>query len=141
MTGLVAPLTADPPAHDVPFWSYQDVLVVFAMIALPCLVFAMLLTKGLLALIHASAFDKGVQVLSAQFLWYVLSLGTLYFLLKIKYGRPFWRSLGWVKASGLFNCLFFGPLIAITCGVLGTLLRAPEIRNPFVELMGNRISI
>ncbi len=45
---------------------------------------------------------KAPELLAAQFLGYGFWFGFLYLLLKLKYDRPFWESLGWVRFGERF---------------------------------------
>jgi membrane protease YdiL (CAAX protease family) len=126
-----------PPTthHPPPFWSYQDLLF-FISLCFPSLLIAILIVRAFAAL---TPLGKPFQGLLAQLIWYALVFGSLYALLRVRYGQPFWRSLGWkFPARGAAASLFAGPLLAISIGYLGFVLRTPEIQLPFQQMFEDR---
>jgi hypothetical protein len=66
----------------------------------------------------------------------------LYALLRLRYGQPFWRSLGWkFRFRGAVPIFLGGPLLAIAVSLLGSILRAPEIPNPFEQMLQDRATL
>jgi len=108
------------PERENPFWSYED-LALFVGALVPCAAVA-------LAIASVIRFpSRGVQNVVFQFLFYLLTLGVLYFLIGRRYDRPMWRSLGWTfHFRGAWICAVAGPPLAIGLAALGGLLRAPE---------------
>ncbi len=137
-----APLAPDNPPPREPFWGYDD-LAVFLGLGLPLLLVSMLLMKLAAPLAHRLAIGDTAAMLLAQFVWYALWLGALKLLLALRYGRPFWRSLAWVRPpAGLWLPFFAGPVLALATGGLGLLLRAPRIElAPLEGLLANRASL
>jgi membrane protease YdiL (CAAX protease family) len=126
---------APPPSETVPFWNYQD-LVMFLAFALPSLVIAAFAVQ---ALPFTRSYGKAFQGLLAQLIWYILVFGALYLMLRGRYHRPFWRSLGWqFPFHGMAITLFGGPLLAFGIGYLGYILRTPEVATPFRQMVANR---
>ena len=74
-----------------------------------------------------------------QSVWYFLVFGSLAALFRIRYDRPFWRSLGWrpLSFSAAAGAILAGPLLAVSVGLLGSALRTPEINLPFEEMLGS----
>lgn len=135
---LPAP-SADRSARE-PFWGYEDVLI-FAALALPSLLFAALLSQAVF-LILGLAPPKAVKVLIPQFLGYGFLFAALYLLLRLKYGRPFWTSLGFViPRHGMTASLMYGPVVAFSIAILGALIRTPQIDMPIRELLSDNVSI
>jgi membrane protease YdiL (CAAX protease family) len=136
---LAYPAPSPPPAPPrQPFWDYQD-LAVFAGLAFPSLIFALLAVKGFSRFVHIG---KPAEVLLAQLLWYALVFGALYLLLRMRYGQPFWRSLGWAHPWRGANLAFFaGPFLAIGIGLLGYFIRTPQIEMPFKQMFEDRLTI
>jgi len=129
-----------PPAAQAswPFWNYQDLLF-FLSLCLPALLVAVLMVRGLSLAVRTS---KPFQGLLAQLIWYVLVFGALYLLLRLRYGQPFWRSLGWkFPVRGALRSAFAGPLLAIAVGYLGYILRTPETEPPFQQMFTDRATI
>jgi membrane protease YdiL (CAAX protease family) len=118
-----------------PFWNYQDFLLF--------VVFAFLLLIAVATIVQALPFSrtygKAFQGLLAQLIWYALVFTALYWMLKLRYGRPFWQSLGWrFPFQGMTMMLFGGPLLAVGIGYIGFLLRTPDVPTPFRQMLANR---
>lgn len=131
---------APPPAPSPqpPFWSYVD-LAFFVSLLLPSLLVAALLVKAFSSFVP---FGKPFQALLGQLIAYGLIFGSLYFLLRLRYGQPFWRSLGWtIPVAGVTASFMAGPVLAITIGLLGNVLRTPEIALPFQQMLDNRATV
>lgn len=127
-----------PRERSNPFWSYLD-LALFISLAFPSMLAAVLLVK---LFGFAIPFGRPFQGLLAQLVWYGLIFSVLYFLLKTRYGAPFWRSLGWrFPFPGAALALFAGPFLAISIGVIGYLIRTPIIKMPFEQMLNNRPTI
>jgi membrane protease YdiL (CAAX protease family) len=125
------------PNPRSPFWDYQDLLF-FVSLCLPSLLVSMLLVR----FIAPASLGKPFQGMLGQLVWYVLIFGSLYGLLRIRYDRPFWRSLGWrFPFRGMGLTLFGGPLLAFGVAILGYVLRTPDIPMPFRQMLGNRPTI
>jgi hypothetical protein len=63
-------------------------------------------------------------------------------ILRLRYGRPFWQSLGWVRARyPFFVYASWGFAIAIVSAGLTALLPRTHIKVPLEELLGDRSSI
>ncbi|HTS51195.1 MAG TPA: type II CAAX endopeptidase family protein [Bryobacteraceae bacterium] len=126
-----APQQTEPP----PFWNYQD-FVLFLAFAFPFLIISVVVVQ---ALPGTRVYGRAFQGLLAQLIWYALVFGALYLMLRIRYGQPFWRSLGWrFPFQGMAVILFGGPLLAVGLGIVGVLLRTPEIQTPFQQMLNNR---
>ncbi len=125
-----------------PYWSYQDVFLL-AGLALPALAVAALTIDRVFRFFTSAAPGQLPQLLLAQFTGYALLLIALYALLKLRYGRPFWRSLGWVRPRPgvLLSCFAWGPLLALSISLLGVILRTPQMDMPIKRLLESRDSI
>ena len=139
-------LPPEPPVADEapvssqrwPFWTYQD-LAIFISLAFPSLIVSVMAVR---ALVRFWPVGKAFEALLAQLIWYVLVFSVLYFLLRLRYGQPFWRSLGWVAPFRGANLSFLaGPFLAIGIGYLGYLIRTPEIQAPFQQMLEDRPTI
>lgn len=122
-----------------PFWTYGD-LIFFIALCFPCLLVSMLIVAGLAFFRAGTAFQ---QLLLLQLIWYVLVFGSLCALLRLRYHRPFWRSLGWNPLSISAATLSFlgGPLLAAALGFFGYVMRTPEIPLPFQQLISDRTTM
>ncbi len=115
-----------------PFWGYEDVAL-FIGSFVPAYAIAIAAVWPF----HFRA--EGVRTIVSQMILYTVLLGSLYFILSVKYSRPLWRSLGWnfrfppVWMAG-------GPPLAIGLAVFAAGLRAPP--EPLIEnLITNRASL
>src|SRR5260370_41724747 len=100
----------------------------------------MLAAFGILKLLmHMSPFlkfGKEPEALVGQFIWYVLLFSALYALLHLRYGRPFWLSMGWTYPQpALWLSIPGGVALAFLLAVLGRLLRAQDVQLPFDEFL------
>lgn len=124
--------------QESPFWSWQDVLL-FTGLAVPCLLAGAVAAVGLGALSPAM---KAAQAWTSMLVFYVLWFSGLYVLLKTRYDRPFWQSLGWVvPARGTLASLLAGPLAALTVSALGLLLHTPQKQLPIQKLIEGRMGM
>jgi membrane protease YdiL (CAAX protease family) len=130
-----------PLPERYPFWSFQDVFLVGA-ISLPLLVISFVAVNSVFWAIGFAPRERVVRLLSAQFLFYLLWLLFLYAWFKLRYGRPFWRSVAFVvPPQGLWGSLGWGILTAIGVIVLGALLRPPEMEVPLMELLRSELAV
>ncbi len=141
MNGTAGPnVPPEAPAGAEPFWNYQDLLLLIGL-ALPSLLAAAgLVTLAGLAL--GGPVRSAATVLALQFTAYGLWFLCLFAVLKLRYGRPFWRSLGWVRPRvPLRRFLAGGVLLAFVIALLGALLRTPDIDMPIKQLLRDRASL
>ncbi|HBY63738.1 MAG TPA: hypothetical protein DEH78_28265, partial [Solibacterales bacterium] len=132
---------AREPDSPAVFWGYQD-LAVFISLAVPSLFVALLITYGAFSLLGLPPQAKAVRTLVPQFLGYGFWFLSLYLLLKLKYDRPFWPSLAWRKPDrGIVFNLLAGPALAFTVGMLGVLMKTPQIDMPIREFLSDPVSI
>lgn len=132
----LSPVAAPGPGQEYSFWDYTDLLV-FIGFAFPALVVSALLAPGLRLVLPVS---RVFGALLVQLIWYVLVFGALLVLLRVRYDRPFWSSLGWrFPFRGMAACLVSGPVLAIAVGLIGYVLHTPKIQLPmFDEMMSDR---
>jgi CAAX protease family protein len=128
-----------PPTPRQPFFDYTDFFF-FVVLCAPCLFIALLLVRA--AKLFAPV-STPIQLLLVQSVWYFLVFGALGALFRIRYQRPFWRSLGWrpIAFSGAIGALLAGPVLALSVGLLASALRTPEINLPFEEMLGSRAAV
>ena len=133
-----APPASYEPSPRRPFWDYQD-LFVFLFLALPCLVMAGLVVRGVSAVARLTV---PLQELLVQLVWYALVFSVLYALLRLRYQQPFWRSLGWAPPFRDAHVSFIaGPFVAIAIAYLGYVLHPPPIEQPFRQMMADRPTV
>ncbi len=124
------------PENRIPFWNYVD-LAFFISLGFPALLISVLIVRGFGGALHLG---KPFQGLLAQLVWYVLIFSALYGLLRLRYGAPFWRSLGWKILPFPATMITFlaGPVLAIALGYAGYILRAPDVKLPFEQMLEDR---
>jgi uncharacterized protein len=119
---------------ESPFWGYED-LALFVGAMLP----SFAITRLIILPIHFPT--TGEQVIAAQFVLYALALAILYALVAVRYGRPFWRSLGWTfRFPGIVSCVVAGPALAIALSIFAFTLRTPP-DNTIQKLITDRASL
>jgi uncharacterized protein len=124
--------------NQKPFWNYLDIGF-FISLLLPSFFVAALLVKALSPILP---FGNPFQALLGQLVAYSFIFGSLYALLHLRYGQPFWRSLGWTFPVATVVASFLaGPLLAITLGLLGNVLRTPETPLPFRQMLQDRPTV
>ena len=130
------PVPPSAPHRPPPFWDYLD-LALFISICFPSLLISILLLRAFSGVIP---YGTPFQGLLAQLFWYALVFSSLFAILRLRYRQPFWRSLGWRIPPFLTTagCFVSGPVLAISIGYLGYVLRTPEISLPFQQMLDNR---
>jgi uncharacterized protein len=128
----------EPPANS-PFFDYSDFFF-FLGLALASILVSVLLVRAARILIHLS---MSMQLLSVQSAWYFLAFGSLAALFRVRYDRPFWRSLGWrwIAFSAMTGAVLAGPVLALGVGLLGSALHTPNIELPFEEMLSSRATV
>jgi membrane protease YdiL (CAAX protease family) len=128
----------EPPApvqEREPFWGYAD-LAMFLGLTLPCLAAGWALVKAILWVFRIHPAVKVAELLADQLVFYVLLFFALSAILRLQYGRPFWRSLGWVDTRlPAMTIVVLGVLTAVAVALASVLLRTPEAPNPMTEMM------
>jgi len=107
-----------------PFWTYGD-LVFMAILYLP------LSAAGTILLRHRAG-----GLLAGQLIGYVAWFLVLALLFRIKYGRPFWSSLGWTKAPHWFSRSFvIGMALMLGIAAASHWMRLPDVDSPVKKLL------
>ncbi len=134
-------LEPPPPPERDPFWSYADLLI-FAGLAIPCMLLGYGVVKAAFWILHLHPAVKTWELVAAQFAGYALLFAVLMALFRMEYDRPFWRSLGWVKMRlPFYSAVAGGVGLAMAVLLLGALLRTPRTENPLTELLKNPTSL
>ena len=138
---LLQPLQPPPPTERDPFWSYPDLLI-FAGLAIPCMLLGYGAVKATFWILHIHPAVKTWELLAGQFAGYALLLGMLVALFRTQYDRPFWRSLGWVTPRLPFYSVVTGGVgLAMAILLLGAAIHTPQTENPLTELLKNPTSL
>lgn len=130
----------EPPAVETPaarhvmpvFWDYKDIALFLV------LSFTSLLAAQFLMIVPPLRYlPTPFKLFGAQMVWYILSFGNMYLILLTRYGQAFWRALGWKlpPIRQALGSLLAGPMLAVGLGVIGTLLRTPQLQLPFQQLL------
>lgn len=127
--------------EEYPFWNYHD-LALFLAAGLPSLIAAALIVKALFYGFSLEGQGQAPELLAAQFLAYGLWFVVLYMMLRVKYGRPFWQSLAWVRPLEKFwQRAGWGVLLAVAVAIGGLFLKAPDLDMPIKRLLTDRLSV
>jgi membrane protease YdiL (CAAX protease family) len=130
-----------PPPERYPFWSWVDVMML-AAVALPLLIFTSLAVFGISRVLPGLPRVRAALPIAATFSFYGLWFLLLYWLIRARYERPFWRSMAWVRPpGGLLRSFGWGLALALASILLGAILRPPEIKTPLEELMKDPASL
>lgn len=126
------PVVREEPRSEA-FWDYAD-LGLFLFLSFVSMVAALLLLR-FIPVLHS--LKDAYKLLAGQGIWYVFVMGSLAAIFNIRYGEPFWKSLGW-RTPGIGSALASlaaGPLVAIGLGLLGAALRTPQMPLPFENML------
>ncbi len=131
-----------PPASEpYPFWTWTD-FVLLALAAFPLLVLALLIVRGFLAVTGWQPHARAAAPIAVQFLFYAFWFVIVFQLIRLRYSRPFWRSLAWtVPPGGFGKAALWGVATALGSVALTVMLRTPEIKTPMDELLQDPVSI
>jgi membrane protease YdiL (CAAX protease family) len=134
-SGQEPPAQLPVPPERYPFWDYSDVLV-FIGLAIPSMFAAELLVKALLSLFRLHPASRAMELLPAQLLGYLFLFGGLVGIFRLKYDRPFWRSLAWTRFRLPFSLVMVcGVLTAFGVGMASSLIHTPENDNYMTQLL------
>lgn len=145
MDPMSEPVSVTPEIHPEdsqprdPFFDYSDLFVFVGLLA-AALVLAALLVRLVTAPFHTPV---TLQLLFSQIVLYFLAFGALAVLFRVRYFRPFWRSLGWKRISipDAIGAILAGPLLVIGIAILADRLHAPDVGPPFEQMLGSRTSL
>jgi hypothetical protein len=128
------------PERD-PFWGYPDLLF-FAGLAIPSMLIGWAVVKAGMFLFHIHAVLPVAELLFEQFLGYGILFGGLLLMFRMQYERPFWRSLGWTRASIpiLWNVIC-GVGAAFVVALMSYWIHTPNVSTPLTEMMQDRTSV
>ncbi|MGO9011330.1 MAG: type II CAAX prenyl endopeptidase Rce1 family protein [Bryobacteraceae bacterium] len=135
-SGPPEPPPAPPPERD-PFWGYSDLLW-FAGMAIASMLAGW--AAGGLAL---ALFKLKVASLATEMIvLYAVLFGSLHVMLRVRYDRPFWRSLGWKPIRlPVMMVMLSGMVTAVLVAVASTLIRTPTGENPMTQLLETRADV
>jgi len=135
------PLPPSPPKQRDPFWNYSDLLL-FAGLAIPCMLFGWAAVQGLLLLFHVHLAVHAAELLAEQFAGYLALFSVLRLIFLVQYHRPFWRSLGWTSSGTPFLWLVIaGFATAVGVAFVTYFVHVPSGSNPMMDLLNDRVSI
>jgi membrane protease YdiL (CAAX protease family) len=122
------------PPERVPFWGYMDLALVLGLVFGFSLIIAVL--AGFLAFFYPKLrTDPTPLALPVQILFYVALYFSFRLVLKIRYNKPVFQSLGWQWPKvNLVWMAAGGVVLAFAISILGTLFKTPKIPLPFEKL-------
>ena len=135
------------PAGEFPFWGYGDLGLMFALalvagVAVQELRVAELLARGALRHLPGEGNTQAGIALTSQFLAFGIWFTCMWGLFRLRYRRPFWQSLAWVKPPRpLLLYAVYGPALALAVALLGAAMQTPEIEMPMKEMLRDRASL
>lgn len=136
-----AVLPAPPPPERYPFWGYADLALLGGM-TFPCMALGILLVRGVFWLFRLHPSLVVTELLPAQVLGYIFVFLALMIMFRTQYGKPFWRSLGWVAfrppVTWIVTC---GIGTAVGVAIAAALLKTPQTSNPMTDMMQDLTSL
>ena len=143
-TGVELPteaMSAVQPVIREPFWGYTDLALVLGLLFALSVVVAV--GVGLLAIPYPSLrLDPTPLAMPVQIAVYGALYLSFWMVLKQRYGKPVFASLGWRRSR--LNLVFVavgGIVMAFAVSALGVLFRTPKIASPFDKLMSTKLSL
>ena len=119
-------------------WGYTD-LVLFAFLSILSILISQLTVHALAALLHSETHNNPALLLPTQLLLYAMLCGVLCAIIKLQYGREFWRSLAWTEpAFSLGGAALMGFVLALAMAWLGAVLHTPDVDTPMKHLLARR---
>jgi len=74
--------------------------------------------------------------LPAQLILYGFLYLALWIIVRVKYDRPLWVSLGWIASRvPPWQALLGGCVLSILVGLLGSAIRTPKVESPFEKFL------
>ncbi len=123
--------------EEPPVWNYEDLAILLGMV-LPSLILSALAAKLFAGFIP----QRGVVTVIVQALIYVGVAGSLYMLLKARYGVDFGRAMAWrVPWPGMPLTALLGPALAFSMALLALALNVPRETLAIDALLKDRASI
>ena len=88
-------------------------------------------------------FKLKVASLAAEMIvLYAVLFGSLQVMLRVRYDRPFWRSLGWKPIRlPVMMVMLSGMITAVLVAMASTLIRTPTGENPMTQLLETRADV
>jgi hypothetical protein len=126
-------------AQDV-FWNWLDALL-FVGLVLPSIMLSVALTHGIL-LFARSTPSEALRAMTFQFLAYGIWFSSLWAMLRFRYDRPFWVSMGWtIPWPRMGLTVVVGPALVFTVMGVGQLLNLPPVDSAVERLLTDRWSV
>jgi len=139
-TPEIPPPPTAPPERD-PFWGYSDLLW-FVGLAIPSMLAGEAAEWLTLALLKWNVASLAARTVPGMFVGYTLLFGSLRVMFRVRYDRPFWRSLGWapIRLPVLWVVLC-GMVTAVLVALASALIHTPTGENPMTQLLETRVDV
>jgi membrane protease YdiL (CAAX protease family) len=130
-----------PPVEREPFWDYFDLFLMIGLM-FASLVVVLFAARGWTRIHPSGKNDLTDIALPVQFAVYGMVYVCFYVLFKLRYDRPVFRSLGFVKTgTNLVAAGAGGVLLAFAIDMIAALIHTPKVDTPFDELLKTPISV
>ena len=124
-----------------PFWTYVDVLLL-AAVAVPMLIASFVVAALMVKFLPGARAAKALGPITATFFFYGLWFFALYQVIHVRYRRPFWRSLAWVRTVWpAWTSALLGLGVAMGCILITIVLRPPAMQTPLDQLFDDPASV
>jgi uncharacterized protein len=127
---------APPPQRD-PFWGYTDLFWFFGM------AIASMLVGWAVGWLALASIKLRVASLAAEMIvLYAVLFGSLHVMFRLRYDRPFWRSLGWTPTRmPVMWVILCGMITAVLVALASSLIHTPTGDNPMTQLLETRADV
>ena len=132
------PVLPDPEPEPFPFWGFGDLFLVAAL-SVPCMLAGWAAVRFLMWILHVRKLPPAFEIVPEMLLGYVLICLVVATVFRVQYGKPFWRSMGWIPTGVplAWNILAgFGASFLVV--LVGLAVHAPKTEGPMMEMMKNR---
>lgn len=107
-----------------PFWSYGDLFFVL-LIFLPVTILSGSLMQ-----------NRPGGLLAGQLIGYLIWFSIIALLIRVRYRKPFWRSLGWVPAQRwTILSVVAGLALVVGIALTGSMIKLPSIDSPVQKML------
>jgi membrane protease YdiL (CAAX protease family) len=85
---------------------------------------------------------KVASLAAEMIVLYAVLFGSLQVMFRVRYDRPFWRSLGWKPIRlPVMMVMLSGMITAVLVAMASTLIRTPTGENPMTQLLETRADV
>jgi membrane protease YdiL (CAAX protease family) len=124
-----------PPVAREPFWGYVDLALFIGLLSAFFLVIIVIIMFAAAVNPHLSE-QQTVLILPVNLAAYLSVYGAFWIVLKVRYGKPVFPSLGWRRphALSLSVAIFGGVALMFLVELLAAAMHTPKVKTPLDEI-------